>query len=55
MNQLAHLDALWYSLHGFGEITEELFFLVVIHQSEQVAGLGVNVIPNSMAILVSIT
>ena len=55
MNQLAYLDALWYSLHGLGEITEELFFLVVIHQTEQVARLSVVVTPNSVVIAVSIT
>jgi hypothetical protein len=41
VNQLSGNDPFRNTLHGFSQITEELFLLAGIHQAEEITGLGV--------------
>jgi hypothetical protein len=54
MAKLAFDDVAGYPGHGLGEIVKELLLLSVAHETKEVAGLGMVVVPLSVIVAVGI-
>ena len=54
VDELTHPDALGHAIHRGGDVAEPLLFLVVVHEAEKVAGLGVVVVADAMVVAVRI-